>query len=56
MNKLVIHKESHLEEERCGFRKDTTCKDVRYTIQQSIDKMGQFSLPTILLFIDIQAV
>jgi hypothetical protein len=44
MKKLVRLMESHMEEERCGLRKDRSCTDVRFAFQRLMDKRGEFKL------------
>ena len=41
-------------EEQCGFRKERSCTDAIFTVQQIIEKRKEHNLPLFLLFIDYE--
>ena len=53
-NRLNVHLEDEMEEEKCGFRKGRICTDAMFTVQQIIEKRKEHNLPLFLLFIDYE--
>jgi hypothetical protein len=53
-NRLNKHLENEMEEERCGFRKERSCTNAVFTMQQIIEKRKEHNLPLFLLYIDYE--